>query len=121
MPDLRMALEARTTTLEEVNPELQDMTRRFRSSALITAPIVAFMISEFLPGQPLQRSLPHGWMNWIQFALATPMVLWGGWPPRLPVRHTDACAFTMRPMTPRSSWIATTSGPSMTSSVCVSI
>jgi Cu+-exporting ATPase len=75
-----MALEPRTVTLEEQNPELEDMTRRFRWSAWITVPILAFMISEFLPGQPLQRLLPHGWMNWIQLALATPVVLWGGWP-----------------------------------------
>jgi Cu+-exporting ATPase len=75
-----MALEPRTVTLEEQNPELEDMTRRFRWSAWISVPILAFMISEFLPGQPLQRLLPHGWMNWIQLALATPVVLWGGWP-----------------------------------------
>jgi Cu+-exporting ATPase len=79
-PICGMALEPRTVTLEESNPELEDMTRRFRWSALITAPTLAFMISEFLPGQPLQRMLPHGWMNWIQLALATPVVLWGGWP-----------------------------------------
>ena len=75
-----MALESRTVTLEESNPELEGMTRRFRWSALITAPILAFMVSEFLPGQPLQRALPHGWMNWLQLALATPVVVWGGWP-----------------------------------------
>ena len=79
-PICGMALEPRTVTLEEQNPELEDMTRRFRWSAWITVPILAFMISEFLPGQPLQRFLPHGWMNWIQLALATPVVLWGGWP-----------------------------------------
>ena len=59
-PICGMALEPRTVTLEESNPELEDMTHRFRWSALITAPILAFMISEFLPGQPLQRMLPHG-------------------------------------------------------------
>jgi Cu+-exporting ATPase len=75
-----MALEPRTVTLEEKNPELEDMARRFRWSAVITAPILAFMVSEFLPGQPLQRMVPHGWLNWIQLALATPVVLWGGWP-----------------------------------------
>jgi Cu+-exporting ATPase len=79
-PICGMALEPRTLTLEEKNPELEDMTRRFRWSAVITAPILAFMVSEFLPGQPLQRMVPHGWMNWIQLALATPVVLWGGWP-----------------------------------------
>ena len=79
-PICGMALEPRTVTLEEQNPELEDMTRRFRWSAWITVPVLAFMVSEFLPGQPLQRLLPHGWMNWIQLALATPVVLWGGWP-----------------------------------------
>jgi Cu+-exporting ATPase len=56
------------------------MTRRFWWSSAITVPMLAFMISEFLPERPLQSLLPHGWMNWIQLALATPVVLWGGWP-----------------------------------------
>ena len=75
-----MALEPRVVTLEERNPELEDMSRRFWWSAAITTPILAFMVSEFLPNQPLQRTLPHGWLNWILLALATPVVLWGGWP-----------------------------------------
>jgi P-type Cu+ transporter len=79
-PICGMALEPRTVTLEESNPELEDMTRRFWWSAGITAPILAFMVSEFLPGQPLQRALPHGWLNWILLALASPVVLWGAWP-----------------------------------------
>ena len=77
-PICGMALEPRTVTLDEQNPELDDMTRRFVWSAAITAPILALMISEFLPGQPLQHRLPHAWM--IELALATPVVLWGGWP-----------------------------------------
>ena len=79
-PICGMALEPRTVTREEKNPELEDMTRRFWWSAGITLPILAFMVSEFLPGQPLQALLPHGWLNWILLALATPVVLWGGWP-----------------------------------------
>jgi Cu+-exporting ATPase len=79
-PICGMALEPRTVTLEERNPELEDMTRRFRWSALITAPILALMVSEFLPGRPLQQAIPHGWMSWFELALATPVVLWGGWP-----------------------------------------
>ena len=79
-PICGMALEPRTVTLEDRNPELEDMTRRFRWSAAITVPVLAFMVSEFLPGQPLQNLLPHGWMNWIELALATPVVMWGGWP-----------------------------------------
>jgi Cu+-exporting ATPase len=79
-PICGMALEPRVVTIEEINPELDDMTRRFWWSSAITVPMLAFMISEFLPGRPLQTLLPHGWMNWIQLALATPVVLWGGWP-----------------------------------------
>jgi Cu+-exporting ATPase len=79
-PICGMALEPRVITIEESNPELDDMTRRFWWSAAITVPMLAFMISEFLPGRPLQALLPHGWMNWIQLALATPVVVWGGWP-----------------------------------------
>jgi Cu+-exporting ATPase len=79
-PICGMALEPRTVTLEEKNPELEDMTQRFWWSAAITAPTLAFMVSEFLPGQPLQALVPHGWLNWILLALATPVVLWGGWP-----------------------------------------
>jgi P-type Cu+ transporter len=79
-PICGMALEPRTVTLEEKNPEFEDMTRRFWWSAGITAPTLAFMVSEFLPGQPLQAMMPHGWLNWILLALASPVVLWGGWP-----------------------------------------
>jgi P-type Cu+ transporter len=79
-PICGMALEPRVITIEESNPELDDMTRRFWWSAAITVPMLAFMISEFLPGRPLQALLPHGWMNWMQLALATPVVVWGGWP-----------------------------------------
>jgi Cu+-exporting ATPase len=79
-PKCGMALEPVDVTLEDNNPELDDMTRRFRWSAVLTAPILALMVSEFLPGQPLQRLIPHDWYNWLQFALASPVVLWGGWP-----------------------------------------
>jgi P-type Cu+ transporter len=79
-PICGMALEPRVVTLEETNPELEDMSRRFWWSTAVTAPILAFMVSEFFPNQPLQRTLPHGWLNWVLLALATPVVVWGGWP-----------------------------------------
>ena len=79
-PICGMALEPRTVTLEDRNPELDDMTRRFRASLLFTAPILAVMVSEMVPGQPLQHLLPHGALNWLELALASPVVLWGGWP-----------------------------------------
>jgi Cu+-exporting ATPase len=79
-PVCGMALEPQTVTLEEKNPELDDMSRRFWVSLIVTLPILAFMVSEFLPGQPLHHLLPAGALNWIEFALASPVVLWGGWP-----------------------------------------
>jgi P-type Cu+ transporter len=79
-PICGMALEPRVVTLEERNPELADMTRRFRWSLVLTVPILAVMVSELIPGRPLHRLLPQGWLNWIELALASPVVLWGGWP-----------------------------------------
>ncbi|MCA1586092.1 MAG: heavy metal translocating P-type ATPase, partial [Acidobacteria bacterium] len=79
-PICGMALEPRVITLEERNPELDDMSRRFRFSLILTAPILAFMVSDMMPGQPLLNLFPPSWMNWLQLVLATPVVLWGGWP-----------------------------------------
>ncbi len=80
-PICGMALEPRTVTLEEeVNPELVDMTRRFWTSVALTAPIFFFAMSDFIPGQPVQRLLSFQFLNWVQLGLATPVVLWGGWP-----------------------------------------
>jgi Cu+-exporting ATPase len=79
-PICGMALEPVNVTLEEQpNEELEDMTRRFWWSLGLTVPILGFMVAEFLPGDLLHR-LPAGWRNWIELALATPVVLWGGWP-----------------------------------------
>jgi P-type Cu+ transporter len=80
-PICGMALEPRTVTLdEEANPELVDMTRRFWVGVVLSLPIVFLAMSEFIPGQPVQRNFSPHVLNWIQLALATPVVLWGGWP-----------------------------------------
>ena len=79
-PICGMALEPRIATTEHTNPELTDMTRRFWAALALTLPILAFMVSEFLPGKPLQALLGAGALVWVQFAFATPVVLWGGWP-----------------------------------------
>ena len=80
-PICGMALEPVTVSLEDQpNEELEDMTRRFRWSLVMTLPILAFMVSEVLPGQPLHRLLTSLALNWLELALATPVVLWGGWP-----------------------------------------
>ncbi len=75
-----MALEPVTVTLEEKNEELEDMLRRFRYS-LIPAFLVFMlaMVADLAP-QWLPQWLSMKMVQWIEFALATPVVLWGGWP-----------------------------------------
>src|SRR3989475_205209 len=80
-PICGMALEPQTVSLEgEANPELVDMTRRFRSSLLLTAPLLLLAMAEMLPGQPVQHALSARLLTWVQLVFATPVVLWGGWP-----------------------------------------
>ena len=80
-PICGMALEPlHATEGDAENPELAVMSRRFWISLALTAPIFAIMLSEFLPGISLQRALGPSAIVWLQFALATPVVLWGGWP-----------------------------------------
>src|SRR5713226_6278144 len=78
-PICGMALEPRTVSLDEQNPELDDMSRRFWVSLVFTVPVFLLGMSEFLPGMPVQRALGR-WMPWIELVLATPVVLWAGWP-----------------------------------------
>ena len=80
-PICGMALEPVTVTLDEQpNEELNDMTRRFQWSLALTVPMLAVMVSELLPTQPLQHLLPSGALNWVELGITTPVVLWGGWP-----------------------------------------
>lgn len=76
-PICGMALEPRAVVANAANPELASMTRRLVVGAALTLPLLAIMVSDLLPSRPL----PHyPWLGWIEFALATPVVLWGGWP-----------------------------------------
>ncbi len=80
-PDCGMALEPRTVTAEdEPNPELIDMSRRFRVSFALTLPVLFLAMAEMIPGQPLRHGLGERPAVWLQFLLSTPVVLWGGWP-----------------------------------------
>ncbi len=84
-PICGMALEPRTVTLEEQeNPELRVMTRRFWISTILTVPLVLLAMTMFLEENPFERFLSqffsHGAQGWIELLLATPVVLWGGWP-----------------------------------------
>ncbi|MEP7338416.1 MAG: heavy metal translocating P-type ATPase, partial [Acidobacteriota bacterium] len=80
-PICGMALEPRVVTLEEEeNPELADMRRRFWISLAMTLPVFLLAMSEMIPGQPVQHMLDARLVTLVQFALSTPVVLWGGWP-----------------------------------------
>ncbi len=79
-PICGMALEPRGVTAEAADPELTAMTQRLWISFALALPFVALMISDLLPGMPLQHLLPARVWAWIEFALATPVVLWCGWP-----------------------------------------
>ena len=79
-PICGMALEPRDAPTDAPNPELVSMTRRFWAGVALTVPLLAVMISDVLPGHPLQHFIPGQALGWIEFALATPVVLWCGWP-----------------------------------------
>ena len=80
-PICGMALEPVTVTVEEeANPELVDMTRRFWASLVLTVPVVVLAMGDLIPGQPLKELISARLSDWVEFALATPVVLWGGLP-----------------------------------------
>lgn len=80
-PICGMALEPRGVSLEEAeNPELRDMTRRFWVSLVLSAPVFLIGMSDLVPGRPLARLISKPAQSWLQFVLATPVVLWAGWP-----------------------------------------
>jgi Cu+-exporting ATPase len=80
-PKCGMALEPRTVAVEEEeNAELVDMRRRFWWSAVLTAPLFLVAMADFFPGRPLENLASHRTLGWLEIALATPVVLWGGWP-----------------------------------------
>jgi Cu+-exporting ATPase len=85
-PICGMALEPRTVTAAdsaEDNPELRDMTRRFWISVVLTVPLLAVAMGAMF-GYRLRVDLNFNGvpinLAWLEFVLATPVVLWGGWP-----------------------------------------
>jgi len=79
-PICGMALEPKTLSLEEDHSELKDMKRRFGFSVLLTIPLVFITMGDFLPGKPISHLFPHSILRWLELLLATPVVLWSGWP-----------------------------------------
>jgi len=80
-PICGMALEPLSPTADEgENAELADMTRRFWVSAALSVPLLWAMLGEILPSIDPMALFGHSAVAWAQLALATPVVLWGGWP-----------------------------------------
>ncbi|MGH7333126.1 MAG: heavy metal translocating P-type ATPase, partial [Candidatus Rokuibacteriota bacterium] len=80
-PICGMALERRTVAVEEgPDPELVDMTRRFWIGLALTIPLLVFVMGDMMPGEPLRHLVSPRLLAWGQLVLATPVVLWGGWP-----------------------------------------
>jgi Cu+-exporting ATPase len=79
-PICGMALEPMLPRVGDTNPELDSMTRRLWIAATLTLPLLAVMVSDLLPAKPLQHLLAGRALGWLEFAVATPVVLWAGWP-----------------------------------------
>ncbi|MFC1523265.1 heavy metal translocating P-type ATPase [Thermodesulfobacteriota bacterium] len=82
-PKCGMALEPRFITLEdeEKNPEYDEMRKRFIVGAVLSVPLVIIAMREMLPGgQILEIFASNQTLGWLELILATPVVLWAGWP-----------------------------------------
>ena len=79
-PICGMSLEPETVSAEEDTSELDDMTRRFWVGLVLSVPMVAFVMGEMIPGNPLGNLVNPTLGVWLQAVLATPVVLWAGWP-----------------------------------------
>ena len=80
-PICGMALEPRVAAgiHEEDDSELRSMQRRLWVGVALSVPLLAIAMGGMAAGSPL-HNLPVGWMEWLQLILATPVVLWAGWP-----------------------------------------
>jgi len=80
-PICGMALEPVAVAMDaDVDPELADMSRRFWTSLVLTIPLVLLSMAEMVPDLVLPEFASGGALPWIQFILAAPVVVWGGWP-----------------------------------------
>ena len=82
-PKCGMALESKTVLLaeEESNPEYEDMRKRFIVGAILALPLLIIAMRGMIPGGRLLDTLATArTYNWLELLLATPVVLWAGWP-----------------------------------------
>ncbi|WP_283744469.1 heavy metal translocating P-type ATPase [Sideroxydans sp. CL21] len=78
-PKCGMALEPRAGPSED-NAELNDMTRRFKASIVLALPVFLMAMTSDLAPKLIPSSVSMAVLQWLEFALATPVVLWAGWP-----------------------------------------
>jgi Cu+-exporting ATPase len=80
-PKCGMALEPRTVDVEDSNPEYEDMKRRFIVGAVLSLPLVLIAMRHMIPGLGIIDSWASAkTLEWTELILATPVVLWAGWP-----------------------------------------
>ena len=80
-PICGMALEPRTVTaMAEDNPELREMSRRFWVSLALTIPLLVIAMGSMSSGMHLHAYISPRGLAWLELLLASPVVLWGGWP-----------------------------------------
>lgn len=79
-PICGMALEPMDATTQTDDSELKDMTLRFWISCALSLPLLFITMSEFVPGLNLHHRIAPNTFNWLQAVLATPVVVWCGWP-----------------------------------------
>ena len=79
-PKCGMALEPKEASAEEDTSELDDMTRRFKFSVVLSLPLLVMTMADMLPGVSMHNWLGMTLYNWLQLILAAPVVLWAGWP-----------------------------------------
>jgi copper-(or silver)-translocating P-type ATPase len=80
-PICGMAIEPRTVSAEEEkNPELIAMTRRFKISTVLSVPLIYIAMGGLIPPIAPEKFISMEMLKWLELILATPVVLWGGWP-----------------------------------------
>ena len=112
-PECGMALEARAALPDDgPSPELADMRRRLAVACTLTLPVLAIAMSEMVPALDARVWLGPAWFGWTQALLATPVVLWCGWPffdrawTSLVTRRLNM--FTLVAIGTGSAWLAST-------------
>lgn len=80
-PICGMALEPESVVVgEEDTSELDSMSKRFWVGAILSFPLLVIAMGDLIPGNPIASLIDPSWGNWLQLALAAPVILWGGAP-----------------------------------------